>query len=596
MTQDEKTNAEKLLSEKEEKKAPEEIPEKVKKEMEQLKEKLEGFKKDITKKFPFISAIGLLPFQAIKLFEEEEEESKKEKEKMIHIAMIIPDEKEKELGKVKTESIKLIQHIKPKLWIHFYTPSMLWEMACDGKHEMMEAVAMSLPIFDKGFLGALRVASIHKSLCLKKFEKYIVSYVIAGSIVRGDTTKTSDVDVFIIVDDTDVKRMSRAELRDKLRGIIYGYAMQANELADSKNKLSPQIYILTEFWEGVRESHPVFFTFIRDGVPLYDRGTFMPWKLLLKMGKITGTPEAIERFLTLGEKVDEIVKHKLNDIATEDIYWAVITPSQGALMMYGLAPPTPKEIVDLMRKTFLEKEKLMEKKYIDFLEHVVIDIYKGFEHEKIKEVSGKEIDELVKGTKEYIKRLKEVVDEVGKRRGEKTIQQLYSDTMTMLQSLLGNGTEPQLIAKFEQELVNQGKMPRSSIEIIKEIFKSKKDYEKGKLSSKEIENTRRDGLMLLSMLSEYGQRKQLIEMDKAQFAIKLNGKDGEIFFTGDDAFIIPDIKIPEIKKIDLKKLKISKSSKEELDEALKKLPEHLIFSKSVLEKIERLVGKLEIMF
>jgi predicted nucleotidyltransferase/uncharacterized protein (UPF0332 family) len=454
---------------------------------------------------------------------------------------------------------------------------------------------MSLPIFDKGILSALRVSSIHKSLCLKKFEKYIVSYVIAGSIVRGEATKTSDVDVFIIVDDTDVKRMSRAELRDKLRGIIYGYAMQANELADSKNKLSPQIYILTEFWEGVRESHPVFFTFIRDGVPLYDRGTFMPWKLLLRMGKITGTPEAIERFMTLGEKVDEIVKHKLNDIATEDIYWSVITPSQGALMMYGLAPPTPKETTDLMRKTFYEKEKLLEKKYIDFLDRV-IKIYKGFEHETVKEVTGKEIDELVKGAKEYIKRLKEVVDEVGKRRGEKTIKQLYDDVFTILQSLLGKGSESQLILKFEKELVEQGKMPRSSIDIIKEVFKSKKDYEKGKLSSKEIENTRRNGLMLLSMLVEFGQRKKMIEMDKAQFMIKINGKDGELYFTGDSAFIISDLKVPEIKKIDLKKLKIAKSSREELDEALKNLPEKLSLNKSVIEKIEKLVGKLDIIF
>ena len=35
-----------------------------------------------------------------------------------------------------------------------------------------------------------------------------------------EETKTSDVDVFVI-DDTDVKRMSRLELLEKLRGIIY---------------------------------------------------------------------------------------------------------------------------------------------------------------------------------------------------------------------------------------------------------------------------------------------------------------------------------------------------------------------------------------
>jgi len=592
MQDDERKKAEDMLREKEKPQKEEEIPEKVRKEMDQLKGKLDSFKKEITKKFPFISAIGLIPFQAAKLFEDEEEAPK---EKLIHIALVIPDEKIKEFGKVKGESVKAVQNITPKIWIHFYTPNMLWEMASDGKQEMLEAISMSLPLFDKGFLGALRVASIHKSLCLKKFERYIVSYVIAGSIVRGEATKTSDVDVFIIVDDTDVKRMTRAELRDKLRGIIYEYALKANELADAKNKLSPQIYILTEFWEGVKDAHPVFFTFIRDGVPLYDRGTFMPWKLLLKMGKITGTPEAIERFLTLGEKVDEIVKHKLNDIVTEDIYWAVLTPSQGALMMYGLAPPTPRETVELMRKVFYEKEKLLEKKYIDFFEKVV-SIYKGFEHEKVKQVSGKEIDELVKMAKDYIKKLKEIVEIVGKKKGEKTINNLYNDSIKILENLLGKSSESQLIAKFEAELVNKGLMASSSLDILKEIFKAKKDYEKKKLTSKEIENTRRNGLMLVSMLIEYSQRKKLIEMDKAQFTVKIAGKEGEIYFTGENVFIIKDIKKPEIQKINLKKLKLEKSGREELDESLKKLPEHLTLDRSAIEKVEKLIGKFEFVF
>ncbi len=68
-----------------------------------------------------------------------------------------------------------------------------------------------LSLYDTGILGALRVTEIHKSLVLQKFEKYIVSYCIGGSLVRGDTIQTSDVDVFIIINDTDVKRMPRRE-------------------------------------------------------------------------------------------------------------------------------------------------------------------------------------------------------------------------------------------------------------------------------------------------------------------------------------------------------------------------------------------------
>ena len=37
----------------------------------------------------------------------------------------------------------------------------------------------------RGMLAAVKIAEIHKSMVLKKFEKYIVSYVLAGSLVQG---------------------------------------------------------------------------------------------------------------------------------------------------------------------------------------------------------------------------------------------------------------------------------------------------------------------------------------------------------------------------------------------------------------------------
>jgi len=73
--------------------------------------------------------------------------------------------------------------------------------------------------------------------------------------------KTSDVDVFIVINDTDVKRMPRLELKERLRGIIYQYVAEAASLAGVKNKLEPQIYLLTDFWESVKDAHPVIFTF-----------------------------------------------------------------------------------------------------------------------------------------------------------------------------------------------------------------------------------------------------------------------------------------------------------------------------------------------
>ena len=147
-------------------------------------------------------------------------------------------------------------------------------------------------------LAAIKIAEVHKTMVLKKFEKYILSYVLAGSLTQGRATATSDIDVWIVIDDTDVKKMSRIELKDKLRGIIIGMGIEAGELTGIKNKLNIQVYILTDFWESLKEANPIIFTLLRDGVPFYDRGIFMPWKQLLRMGHIKPSREAIDFFIS----------------------------------------------------------------------------------------------------------------------------------------------------------------------------------------------------------------------------------------------------------------------------------------------------------
>ena len=248
--------------------------------------------------------------------------------------------------------------------------SELWQNCYDGKNELLQLIAMGAPIKDTGMLSAIKIAEIHKNMILKKFEKYIVSYVLAGSLVQGKATPTSDIDVWIVIDDTDVKKMTRAELKDKLRAIIIGMGIEAGEMTGIKNKLNIQVYILTDFWDSLKEANPIIFTLLRDGVPFYDRGVFMPWKLLLKMGKIKPSAEAIDMFMGSGEQMLTRVHQKLNDIGMEDIYYALLTPSQAAIMLFGLPPPTPRETPQVMRDLFVKKEKLLESKFVDTLQKI----------------------------------------------------------------------------------------------------------------------------------------------------------------------------------------------------------------------------------
>jgi len=490
-----------------------ENPEKIQKNIEKTKKSLEKLKTFVIKKYSYTKSLSVLPPMSVKNFIEEEE-IPKETEKYIQLYMIIPEEKIKEVPKIKQELIKQIDSLKQmgdqKIWLQIKSPVDVWENCLDSKFDLTSAIAMSFPLYDKGILGALRVAEIHKSLVLQKFEKYVVSYVLGGSLVRGDAVKTSDVDVFVIINDTDVKRMPRLELKERLRGIIYQYVAEASALAGVKNKLEPQIYLLTDFWESVKDAHPVIFTFIRDGIPIYDRGTFMPWKSLLKMGKLKPSPEAIDMFMSLGDKTVKRAKMAMLDIVVQDIFWGVITPSQALLMLYGLPPPNVYETVKEMKRIFVDKEKMLEKKYLDILEEIAIKYYKGYEHEKIKEVSGKEIDKLLKDMELYLKRLKELREQIEKRTGEKTIEQIYQDTFKLLKTIFGNKSQEKVIEEFEKKIIKKGKLPPQSLRILKNLVSARADVKKGKLNLHKVDEARKNTAILINDLIEYNQRCELM--------------------------------------------------------------------------------------
>jgi len=532
---------------------PAQVSAKDTKEMEKVRKEFDSVKKFIITKYKFTQSIGIIPPQASEVFDEENELTEQErKDKPMHLVVVLSDDKEKEFNEIKLEIIKKIKETKQKIWLNLFLEKDIWEICMDSKYNVIEAIGMSFPLFDKGLLGSLRVAQIHKSLVLRKFEKYVYSYVIWGSLVRGEAVKTSDVDVAVIIDDTDVKRMPRLELKEKLRNIIYSYIMQAAELSGVKNPLNVQVYLLTEFWDGVKDANPIFYTFLRDGVPLYDRGGFLPWKLLLKMGKIKPSPESIDMFMNMGDKTQDIVKRKLLDIVMGDIYWSVITPSQGILMLYGLPPQGVKETVREIKNIFVDKEKMLEKKYSDILEEIIITYYKGYEHEKIKEVSGKEVDKLLKNAADYLKRLKELRIEIEKRMMKKSFEEIYENIFKIMKSLFGKKPDSSLINSFEKEIVNKGKASPKFIHTLNELVVMKRKYKTKKAPNLlAFESLRKDSVYLIEALVEYGQRKELGLLQKTKVVLTYKDKHAELFLTK-PAFLIIDGK--EVKKIEGNKI------------------------------------------
>ena len=460
-----------------------------------------------------------MPPQSNKIFIEEENLDQlfpndlEKMQKGVHLFVIVPEEKLKETPKIKKDIIDEVQKEKQNIWVHVKTPVDIWEYCLDSKFDMFSAIAMSFPLFDKGILGAIRVAEIHKSLVLQKFEKYVVSYVIGGSLVRGEAVKTSDVDVFIVINDTDVKQMPRLELKERLRTIIYKYISEATALAGVKNLLNVQVYLLTDFWESVKDAHPVIFTFIRDGIPIYDRQTFMPWKALLKMGKLKPSPEAIDMFMRTAEKTNEIVDRRLID-AMIDIYYGVLTPSQALIMLYGEPPPTHKETAKRMKDIFVDKEKMLKVSDIAILEKAVKE-FKAYEHDIKYKTSGKEIDSMLKDSIEYLKALNNLREKIEKRTDEKTIDQIYENVFALLKVIVGPNSQEKTIDLFE-DLVKKGQFSLTDLKILRNIVSAKKEFKKGKLDSHKVHEARKDASILMNDLIEFNQRCELANNRKKE--------------------------------------------------------------------------------
>ncbi len=591
---------------------PPNLPPDVREKLEKIKDKLEKFQKSVLEKFDkYIVGMALLPPPLPpgknlppEVFAEEKRRFEEDKDKH-HVLVLIDDSEPTKMSKFELrDKLSAImaasaKDIDPNISPQTLLLSELWQNCYDGKYDLLRLISMSAPLYDTGMLGAIRVAEVHKTMVLKRFEKYIVTYVLAGSIVKGKATATSDIDVFVVIDDTDVKKMTRVELRDKLRAIIYGMGIEAGEITGIRNKISIQPYILTDFWEMVKESNPVIFTFLRDGVPFFDRGMFMPWKQLLRMGKIKPSTEAIDMFMSSGEQTLSRIKQKLKMIATEDFYWGIHTPTQAALMLYGVPPPAPKETCGVVRELLVKKEGLLEEEYVKILERV-IKIYKDMEHGVAQEFAGKDIDNLIDDCEKYMKRLKRLFTQIEKLKEEENMLAIYDNMQTILRDVLkeeGVKTAPEgeIAHIFEEKMIATGKIPAKFLRTLHDLIKAKADYDSGKLSKTEVDKVRKDSNEFTRYLIDFIQRKKAHEFARAKIRVKYGQKYGEVTVLGNTAYIVRDIDEKSIEQAEVTEDgKISTPSPctpEEFEQALsKKVPAKISLREPLFTSLKSIFG------
>ena len=602
----------------EEKKAEEtqpKIPPELEQKLKAIKAKLDTFKKQVLDKFgDYIIGITLLPPENIPPDASEQTNPEKPKAEKpnpdrIDLLLVVDDTDSKKMSKnelhqkiseiVKKFAEEIDKNITPQVALL----TDLWQNCYDAKYDLNRLISLGAPIHDTGMLAAIKIAEIHKTMVLKKFEKYIISYVLAGSLVQGKATASSDIDVWIVIDDTDVKKMTRVELKDKLRAIIIGMGAEAGELTGIKNKLNIQAWILTEYWDALKEANPIMFTLLRDGVPFYDRGMFMPWKQLLRMGRIKPSREAIDLFMSAGEQSMSRIKIRLNEMGMEDTFYAILTPSQAAIMLYGLPPPTPKETPDVLEEIFVKKEKLLEKEYVDILRRNV-KVRKDIEHGDLKQLSGTELDKLVHDGEKFLKRIRELFQEIEKRHTENSIITLYDEIVTIIRDVLKvEGVErahdTEIIKLFESELISTGKVPARFLRDLNEIVAAKKKYDDKKLTKNDIEKARKGSGELIKFLIEYLQRKRGQELERTRIRVKHGETYGEVILLEDMAFVIHDIDDKQ-QRIEKAKLNengslgpLAEASLEEFEKKLASitLPKRVFIKEPIFEDLKNIFGR-----
>ena len=420
----------------------------------------------------------------------------------------------------------------------------IWDSATRGQYGLLQSIVSGRILYDKGdWVKSLKAVELHKLRMLRKFEKYVVSYVIAGSLIRGEANPNSDVDVSLIIDDTDVTQTTSSVLKARLRDMALKEARDAERDAGIQGKLNVQVWILTDYWMGLRRAEPIFYTTLRDGISLYDRGMFAPWKLMLKKGMLIPSPESIRRYIDDGKKHVERFNYKFKSMAMEDFFWACIYPAQGLLMLQGISPGAPSQVVPQMKEN-LVKKGILDIKYVKIFEKIH-KVRKDLEYGKIKSVSPEEIVSMAKSAKDFVEAVEKSYNSLEKRKIKSKIDELKNRTKEDVKLVLKvagiKSNKKNTSSALQSELIGKGLARPKYKELIEQLEIMDKDLTSlSMMDSLEynLDNIRDETINIIN--SEKGMNK-----DKHRLTLKYGAgakqKVASIWLLKGMAFMIKDL-------------------------------------------------------
>ena len=146
---------------------------------------------------------------------------------------------------------------------------------------------------------------------------------------------------------------------------------------------------------------------MRSGLALVDTGFFAPLQSLLEQGRIRPSFESIYTYYTMApESMQRSKQHLLTGVI--DLYWAAIDASHAALMCIGQIPPSPEHVADMLQR-YLVQNKHLTKRHAQIMRELYL-VYKKVTHRDIKQITGKQYDQLYAKTNYFLNAIKKFIE------------------------------------------------------------------------------------------------------------------------------------------------------------------------------------------
>jgi hypothetical protein len=236
----------------------------------------------------------------------------------------------------------------------------------------------------------------------RKFDRLIKASILFGSQAKNTSTPGSDIDIILIIDDAainwDLELISwyREELAKIVSGLNYGQKLHINTVK------------LTTWWEDLMHGDPVIINVLRWGEVLIDSGGFFnPLKVLLLEGRIRSTPEAV--YAALQRAPTHLARSKASEMASiEGIYWCMVDSAQAALITAGKMPPSPEQIPQMLKDTFVDS-KMLKISSVTAMRDIYL-LHKSILHGEISHIKGSEIEQWQAFAEAFMIEMSRIVD------------------------------------------------------------------------------------------------------------------------------------------------------------------------------------------